>query len=206
RTGPARCSGTTCAPVPGSRSPSCRRTRRCPARRSTSRRAEVASGCYGAGVVEDLEVRLREYARVAVALGREPWAVIVAGAGGLFEEGLPYEQEAVAKRIVTAALADHLDAQRGWPETTGPDRVTAAFRELSAAGIVAREDFTCCQSCGLAEIGAEVPDDEKPRGYAFYHHQDAQGAAEGGGLFIAYGLFGQPPTAEIGREVADSLT
>lgn len=166
----------------------------------------MATGCYGAGVAEDIEEQVRKYARVAVALGRAPWSVIVEDADDLFEEGLTDEGEAVARRVITAELAGHVAVQRDWPETTDPDRLTAAFADLSAAGIVAREDFTCCQNCGLSEIGAEVPDDEKPRGYAFYHHQDAEAAAGGGDLFIAYGLFGRPPTAEIGREVADALT
>ncbi|MEK8107840.1 hypothetical protein NKG94_27655 [Micromonospora sp. M12] len=43
------------------------------------------------------------------------------------------------------------------------------------------------------------------RGYAFYHRQDAENAVDGSGLYVAYGLFGQPPTADIGEEVAAAL-
>jgi hypothetical protein len=157
-------------------------------------------------VVPDVEEQVREYAHKAVALAADPCGTIVSDVlEQLDGEAPPAGLAELAWRVVGAELADHLAAQAAWPETTDADRLTAAFRRLSAAGIVAREDFACCQSCGLAELGGEVVDGETPRGYAFYHHQDATDAATDGGLYIAFGRFEQPPTAEIGREVADAL-
>ncbi|KAB2345158.1 DUF6891 domain-containing protein [Actinomadura rudentiformis] len=54
------------------------------------------------------------------------------------------------------------------------DRLGEAFDELNARSIVARENFACCQRCGLLEIRDEDHDgeDEQARGYVFYHEQD----------------------------------
>ncbi|GAA3642822.1 hypothetical protein GCM10022267_31820 [Lentzea roselyniae] len=38
---------------------------------------------------------------------------------------------------------------------TDPERLTRAFAALREAGITARENFTCCRSCGESEIGGE---------------------------------------------------
>lgn len=111
---------------------------------------------------------------------------------------------ALAWQLIGPAFERHLAAQAGWPERTDSDRVTAAFRALDAAGIVAREEFACCQNCGVAEIPAEA---ETGRGFAFYHAQDAERAARGGRLHIAFGSWpGSPSTAAgIGAEVAAAL-
>jgi hypothetical protein len=113
---------------------------------------------------------------------------------------------ALAWEIVPRELAAHLDAQAGWPERTDSDRLTDAFRALDLAGIVAREDFACCQSCGSTEIGDEVGDGQPVRGYVFYHGQDAVGAARGGDLWLAYGSFDERiGAARIGDEIVAAL-
>jgi hypothetical protein len=153
-----------------------------------------------------LPTELRAFVRQQVALAELPAAGIVA-------ETVEYlhgrdEPARLAERawaVVAEELTAHLAAQQSWPEVTDSDRLTAAFRALTAAGIVARENFTCCQNCGQAEIGAAVPRGVEPRGYAFYHRQDAERGVVGEGLHIAYGLFERPPTAEIGAEVAAAL-
>src|SRR5688500_10767798 len=50
-------------------------------------------------------------------------------------------------------------AEATWPERTDCDRLDAAFAELEGIGIVCRQDFTCCSTCGGAEIGAECADE-----------------------------------------------
>jgi hypothetical protein len=153
---------------------------------------------------DDLRTTATEHIRTAVARGSETCAMIVAGtAEYLHGNGEPAELHALAWELVPAAFEAHLAAQAGWPERTGSDRLTDAFRALDAAGVVAREDFSCCQNCGTGEIGAEVLD--TARGYVFYHRQDADRAAEGGGVWLAFGLFDAPPTVEIGAEVAAAL-
>ncbi|GIF21126.1 hypothetical protein Ate02nite_38560 [Paractinoplanes tereljensis] len=112
----------------------------------------------------------------------------------------------LAWEIVPRELAAHLDAQAGWPARTDSDRLTDAFRALDLAGIVAREDFACCQSCGNSEIGDEAGTGEPARGYVFYHGQDAERAAQGGTLWLAYGSFDKKiGEAQIGDEVVAAL-
>lgn len=87
--------------------------------------------------------------------------------------------------------------QRVWAERStelggadGEDSHAAlqgAFDQLEAAGIVARMDFTCCQTCGHAEIGLEKEGGD-PRGYTFFHHQDTQRIC-GGSVMLAFGAF-----------------
>ncbi|MFG1868676.1 DUF6891 domain-containing protein [Micromonospora arborensis] len=153
-----------------------------------------------------LDEQITDFVRRQVALANLPAAAIVAATmeylGG---EANPADIEARAWPVVTTELGAHLAAQARWPEVTDNDRLTAAFRTLSAGGLVARENFSCCQNCGTTEIGAEVPRGRSARGYAFYHQQDAEHAVDGSGVHVAYGLFGEPPTADIGAEVAAAL-
>jgi hypothetical protein len=92
---------------------------------------------------------------------------------------------------VGTAIARQLAVQAGWPEVTDCDRLDAAFAKLEANGIVARQNFTCCQNCGFAEIGAEVADVQDAgtdvRGVTFFHQQDADRAVDGGSIYLSYG-------------------
>ncbi|MBB2941460.1 hypothetical protein FB565_001164 [Actinoplanes lutulentus] len=143
-----------------------------------------------------------EFLRVAVARGCYDYDTLVGDCvDHLAGEGDPETIRAQAARLAGVHLAAHRETQTAWPARTDSDRLTDAFRALDLAGIVAREDFACCQNCGVAEIGGEGAG----RGYAFYHQQDAENAVDSGDLRIAFGLFGAPPTAEIGAEVAAAL-
>lgn len=154
---------------------------------------------------DELRHRAAEYVRLAVARGRETCAGIVSDTVEyLHGYGEPADPTTLAWELVPAAFAAHLEAQSTWPERTDSDRLADAFRALDAAGIVAREDFACCQNCGTHEIGGEVVDAAQVRGYVFYHGQDAEHAVAGG-VWLSYGLFEQPPTAEIGAEVAAAV-
>ncbi|MGR6317633.1 hypothetical protein Q2K19_04760 [Micromonospora soli] len=153
-----------------------------------------------------LDGEIRAFVRRHVALAELPAAAIVAETVEYLDgEAEPARIAELAWPVVAEELTAHLADQESWPEVTDSDRLAAAFRALSAAGIVARENFACCQNCGLSEIGAEVPSEVTPRGYAFYHQQDAEHAVDGSPVFLAYGLFEQPPSVEIGEEVAATL-
>jgi hypothetical protein len=92
-------------------------------------------------------------------------------------------------RITRERLQEHYRAQASWPTSTDCDKLDSMFANLEQQGIVARQNFTCCQNCGHAEIGAEIAKASKVRevkGYAFYHMQDTERAAETGTLYIAY--------------------
>ena len=128
-------------------------------------------------------------------------------------ESLSYEHvevdEAEIERIVGLRWEARLGEQRDWPEVTDNDRLERAFARLGADGILAEENFTCCKSCGLAEIGGELPEDTVMDGYAFFHQQDTSRAATGRTLLLAYGDFTddeKESTVAIGRRVVAALT
>jgi hypothetical protein len=94
---------------------------------------------------EELTRTAADHARRAVARGSFPCAAIVDDIVECLDgEAEPDDLRTLAWRLVGPAFAAHLDAQRNWPARTDSDRLTDAFRALDAAGIVAREDFTCC--------------------------------------------------------------
>ncbi|MER7180590.1 hypothetical protein ABT404_14105 [Streptomyces hyaluromycini] len=123
------------------------------------------------------------------------------------QDGPPPVSSAQAREIVERLWTERVAEQRAWTGLTDPDRLTRAFAALERAGIVAREDFTCCRSCGMTEIGAEAEDAGGARGFAFFHHQGTRGAAEGHGLSLYYGGFDASAgtTTAVGREVAAAL-
>jgi hypothetical protein len=139
------------------------------------------------------EAEVRESIRLEVTMGEGDFADVVRASAERWEDEVSIAE---ITQIADREFARHVGEQKTWPAITDCDRLTAAFRDLGVAGITARENFTCCQNCGVSEIGAEG----KGRGYVFYHRQDMKNAAEGGGLYLAYG-----PDASIGREITDTL-
>jgi hypothetical protein len=126
-------------------------------------------------------------------------------------EAEPAMLRAAAERLTQAAMTAHLTAQATWPPVTDCDRLDASFAELDRRGIVARQDFSCCGTCGAGEIRTEMEDvaamGRPVRGYAFYHMQDTEAAAEGQGLYLAYGSAdeGELPALGIAGEIVDVL-
>ncbi|GAA5214807.1 DUF6891 domain-containing protein [Streptomyces thinghirensis] len=111
-----------------------------------------------------------------------------------------------AWRLVDRMWLERLAEQEAWGAvTTDPDRLTRVFETLDAAGITARENFTCCRGCGTTEIGAER---EGARGFVFFHQQSTEGAAEGYGLALHYGGFdgSENTTTAVGHEVVAAFT
>jgi hypothetical protein len=102
-----------------------------------------------------------------------------------------------------------LEAQ--WSERTDCDRLDQAFAELEATGIICRQDFTCCGTCGVAEMALICTEISRagrdPRGYAFYHAQDTEHAVAGDGLYLNYGdLKGEERASlSVGREIVAVL-
>ncbi|HEX6037889.1 DUF6891 domain-containing protein, partial [Longimicrobium sp.] len=99
--------------------------------------------------------------------------------------------------------------QATWPAETDCDRLDRAFEALEERGIVARQNFSCCQSCGSREIWGEVDEAEEMgmdvRGHTYYHVQDTEGAVEGGGLHLAYGAMEEGGIVDVGREIVEVL-
>lgn len=94
----------------------------------------------------------------------------------------------ITPSIIDKAIIECLEEQKQWPERTDCDKLSKAFEEMSNAGIVAKENFTCCQTCGSSEIGDYAQ--EKDYGYVFYHQQDTDRAVEGDGVYLSYGHLG----------------
>jgi hypothetical protein len=113
--------------------------------------------------------------------------------------------------LVDRAIAAQLAAQKSWPQTTECDLLDAAFTKLERSGIVARQNFTCCQTCGFAEIGDELDQVKASgiyvRGLTFFHQQDTESAVEGGGVYLSYAATEDGHDgAEIAREIVAVLT
>ena len=116
--------------------------------------------------------------------------------------------EQVVDEVWQARLAE----QQGWAERTDADKVAAAFAELDAAGVIARMNFTCCQTCGVAEIDDERPADRPTSGYVFFHQQDSERLVDDQALlYLAYGTLDPVPgqvaeqDAEVGRQIETAL-
>lgn len=116
-----------------------------------------------------------------------------------------------AVRMTQELIAAHKQKQAAWPKTTDCERLDSAFAALERAGIVSRQDFSCCGSCGAGEIQDEMElvakGGTRVRGYTFYHMQDTDSAVEGRGLYLNYGAVQENEAAAvaIGKEIAASL-
>src|SRR5438270_13607378 len=117
----------------------------------------------------------------------------------------PDELRPHAEELTRDLIKAHLLEQASWPAQTDCDRLDAAFAELERAGIVARQDFSCCGNCGSSEIWDEMETvsrrGQRVRGYTFYHMQDTEAAVEGRGVYLGYGAVqeGEPSALELAR-------
>jgi hypothetical protein len=110
------------------------------------------------------------------------------------------------KRLVAEELSAHHAEEVGWGPTTDCDHLDSAFAALNAQGIVARQNFSCCNNCGFTEIWDEVEKEEEQHpveGYVFYHLQCTEEAIRTGQLLMAYGSVEEDPQAFL--EVANKI-
>ena len=158
--------------------------------------------------------RMRERVSNAVAEGFDTDEQIIDSAVECFCDGNDVDASDVrrnAQRFLKQALANHLASQSDWPETTDCDKLDSAFKALEEAGIVCRQNFSCCGTCGSAEIVDEMkaaPDTGREiRGYCFYHMQDTESAVVGHGLYLNYGSTVRAERAwvDTGREIDNAL-
>jgi len=161
----------------------------------------------------ELEQELSEYVRRCLAGGFHTrqkameFAIEVLSTN----ENDSYDLLAIAKPLAEKLYQDQLQAQTCWPAITDCDRLDRAFDELNRAGIVSRQNFSCCGTCGAAEIECEMKDEEEKgitvRGYTFYHMQDTESATDGYGLCLNYGsvVNGEEAAISIGHEIVDAM-
>jgi len=105
--------------------------------------------------------------------------------------------------------------------TENKERLNKAFKLLRKSGLIARQSFGCCGSCGSHEIATkmeEMLDAGKPvLGYVFFNQQSAdayKGDRPNGNLYISYadGSTNKYPnntpksTLEIGKMLIIALT
>ncbi len=98
--------------------------------------------------------------------------------------------EEQATQLTDKALQDHFEDQQLWKHDTDCDKLDEAFAELDRHGIVARQHFTCCQTCGHSEINQQIKETAVHRpvyGYVFFHWQDTESAVRSEYLYLAYG-------------------
>lgn len=155
---------------------------------------------------------LHSYIRRDIAAGFEAPAEIVQSAVEcLSDEVAPAVLWPHAQRMLGEILEAQLAEQATWPAITDCDRLNAAFTALEAGGIVCRQHFSCCGTCGAYEIWDEVATVEEAgrpvRGYAFYHVQDTESAVEGYGLYLNYGatIEGEAAALAIAGEIVAVL-
>ena len=147
--------------------------------------------------------------KYATTLQRED---LLASALELAHDELPgHSLEREIRVWVDAAFDEHAFDSRTWPQVTDCDRLDAAFKALRKKGIVARQNFSRCQTCGHSEIEDEIKDEEKKggpvSGYVFFHMQDTDSAVEGHGLHLAYGAVTgeEADTIETAKTVVETL-
>jgi hypothetical protein len=151
----------------------------------------------------DLLSELRSYVRRGVRAGFASVAEIPdAAVEYLRDDAAPEALRPYAEQYTAEALVALSEEQETWPEVTDCDRLDAAFAALETVGIVARQNFSCCQNCGHGEMWDEVEgalaNGEALRGYTFFHAQDTETAVEGGSLWLAYGSVEEGESALIG--------
>ena len=90
---------------------------------------------------------MRGYVQRKTAAGFDPPADIQASAVEAFsDDQAPEVLRPIAERLTREAVEAQLAAQERWPAVTDCDLLDRAFEELERAGIVSRQDFTCCRT------------------------------------------------------------
>lgn len=115
------------------------------------------------------------------------------------------------ERLVDEELAAHRSREKDWHHLTDADRLMRAFVSLERSGVIAREHFADCRTCGQADMQTLREDllDQGKRadGYVFFTERDAEGVSKSGELVLEYGSFRAEAeaTARIGARVAEAL-
>ncbi|MFJ9853104.1 DUF6891 domain-containing protein [Streptomyces sp. NPDC101150] len=158
-------------------------------------------------VPPELRADAEEQARKSIRSGFRTFRQVAQDLCDVFDDpGVSSLSLDEAARIASGPWQERLAEQAAWPEVTDADRVAGAFAALERQGLTARMNFTCCSGCGLAEIGAERA--EGDHGFVFFHYQDTETLADGGGLSVRYGAHAdsERERAEVGRTVLAALT
>lgn len=97
------------------------------------------------------------------------------------------------------------------------DKLNKAFSLMRKAGLMARQNFSCCSSCAgyaLASAMEHQPAKKraKVKGVCFYHRQDAADLRDGHDIMLRYGQLHTEAhgplgllTVQVGRLVVECL-
>ena len=138
-----------------------------------------------------IEAEVRQHILQLLKVGTIPYDELVEAVLDFFVD--EHDEEPLtecANRLVPLLYDTFVEEQSMWPKETDCDRLDKAFAVLENEGIVARQDFTCCQTCGHSEIWDEITEATKTKkvlGYTFYHHQDLEWIVEIGECLLAFG-------------------
>jgi len=119
----------------------------------------------------------------------------------------PWLTEDRVRQMIDQAITQQLQAQRTWPRHTDCDALDAAFAVLEREGIVARQDYSCCQTCGHNNIQRELAQNSGVRGYVFFHHHDTEMALAGHGLMLSYSAMrdNEREQVQVGQRIVFAL-
>ncbi len=161
---------------------------------------------------KELRKQVAHFIESSVAAGFEKPEKIVQSVLDVYSDDASQEVlRPIAQRLLDDALRKQRQAQTKWPDVTDCDRLDRAFHALESKGIVSRQNFSDCGTCGTAEIADEIEATRKSgktvRGYTFYHQQDTESAVTGSGLYLNYGALEdeQEPAQAIAREIVAEL-
>lgn len=119
---------------------------------------------------------------------------------------LELEDDPRIRAAVDDVWSRRLTEEAAWATPGDYAKVASAFAELAGQGILGRMNFTCCQTCGTAEIDDErtpregAEEGEYPWqewGYTFFHQQDAERLTGGPStLYLSYSTFCPAPDVD----------
>lgn len=161
----------------------------------------------------DTIAEMTEWINDLVAGGFDSEQEIAESAPEIFEDEVEDAEQLrdPARRLTRESIEKHLSEQKSWPDVTDCDRLDNAFNELEESGIISRQNFSCCGTCGSYDIGEPIKEamdaGRDVRGYTFYHQQDTEAAVEGHGLCFAYGAIedGEDAALKIAHEITRVL-
>lgn len=85
------------------------------------------------------------------------------------------------------------------------NNLNAAFSTMRQVGLLARQNYLCCQNCAGYAMSTEVTKlvdngkkKEEIKGCVFYHSQDNESKKEGGNFYLSYGVMGTKKYGDIG--------
>ncbi|MBL0888090.1 DUF6891 domain-containing protein [Myceligenerans indicum] len=133
---------------------------------------------------------VRERLRAMVRAGFTPLRDVVRAATDLLEPDVGAAPRAAAVDAAYREWHRRVQEEESWTDEGDYAKLAAAFGELASAGVVARMNFACCNSCGTTEIAGETDDvDVVPRGFTFFHGQEAEQLGEmPSTLFLSFGV------------------